>query len=65
MIAEAIEGIDERYAGYRVDLTKAVIEVVRAQETSATEAARRNRIQRIVESLGTAIATTVDSTATS
>lgn len=55
VVAETIEAVDERYPGYRVDLAKAIIEVVNSQETAATEAARRDRIQDLVESLGTSI----------
>ncbi|MXV88011.1 MAG: hypothetical protein F4117_07915 [Acidimicrobiales bacterium] len=55
MVAETIEAVDERYPGYRVDLAKAIIEVVNSQETAATEAARRDRIQDLVESLGASI----------
>ena len=55
VIAETIEAVDERYPGYRVEMAKAIIEVVNSQETAATEAARRDRIQGLVESLGTSI----------
>jgi len=63
VIGAAINGIDERYIGYRSDLAKAIIEIVATQETSATDGARRDRIQTLVESLGLAIATSSETAA--
>ncbi len=58
VIDESILGIDRRYDGYHPDLTKALIDIISVQEDTATDAARRDQIQRIVESLGSKVAAT-------
>ena len=56
VIKEAIVTVDERYDGYREDLAKAMIAAVEAQQSSATESKRRDRIQQIVQTLGATVA---------
>jgi len=52
VIGAAVQTIDERYADYRIDVTTALRQVLRAQSDASSDAARARDIEKIVQSLG-------------
>ena len=52
VIGGAVQTIDERYADYRIDVTTALQQVLRAQGDASSDAARARDIEKIVQALG-------------
>lgn len=53
---ETASVVSERVDGYRGDLVRCLIEVIQTQQEGLSEKGRRDKVGRIVESLGAKVA---------
>lgn len=52
VIAAAVQTIDERCIGYRVDVMTALQQVLRAQGEATSDSARARDVEKVVQALG-------------
>jgi hypothetical protein len=48
----AAKNLDQRYNGYNVEATKALVRIVKAQSETTSDTQRAREVDRIIESLG-------------
>ncbi len=48
---------EERFDGYRADLVRTLVAVIQTQQEGLSEKGRRDKVSKIVESLGSVVAT--------
>lgn len=54
--AEAVLEVPERYPGYREDLVRQLMGILRRQDEDVGQNTRRSEIRRLLESFGTQVA---------
>jgi len=48
----AAKNLDQRYDGYNVEATRALVRIVKAQSETTSDAQRARDVDRVIESLG-------------
>lgn len=49
--------VDERYAGYRAEVVRSLVQVLAVQSEGLSERGRRDKVAKVVDALGIKVAT--------